>query len=496
MTGTLAETRVEVPVSWWRRKWRSVSFRSGLGAAFIVGIIVSLALFILSAAVFLSLFVSSSVIQISLVNRLADQLQIGIPADEVRIEDPSGLFLDVGFWAVTESDDGAVGAPLSTGGDFDQAVLDASFDDLSLGVALELSEDFDRTGTKTIDGEQWLLIEDVVEIDDVEYVVVTGALGEYSLRSFIGDGLPFLIPVLLVVMAVAGLITSWFTRRALGSVEKMRQEVELISQESLNRRVPATGARDRIDMLAETMNDMLGRLESSTQQQQRFLADASHELRSPVAGLLAQLDVAAAYPERADTAVLIPKLQAEAQRLQLVLDDLLFLSRAEAERSLLPGEPTPVDLGRLIGAELEHQRMMHPQLTIAVEIDGDMAATVVGNERDLQRAVRNLADNASRHAETRVSITVVQDRVAEPDAIVVTVADDGAGIPAEEADKIFDRFVRLDESRARDDGGSGLGLAIVREIAIAHGGSVELVDGPLTGAAFRLRLPAVVSATG
>lgn len=472
-------------MSWLKRKWRSVSFRAGLGAAMIVGVIVALGLFILSAAVFVSLFVSGSLIQISLMDRIEDQLSIGVAPEELQVDTANELFLDEGFWAITTDDGEGEVMAIITGGDFDQRVLDSSFGELNLGIGLEDTRDFDRTGTKTVDGNQWLVIEDAVEVDGTSYTVITGARGEYSLRSFIRDGLPFLIPLLLVVTSVAGLITSWFTRRALGSVEKMRVEVEQITRESLDRRVPTTGARDRIDKLAETMNDMLARLQSSTMQQNQFLADASHELRSPVAGLLAQLDVAAAYPDRADTATLLPKLQSEAQRLQLVLDDLLFLSRSEAERPLRPSPPTPVAMDSLLRAELEHQRMLHPELTF--DREGTTDAVVSGNERDLQRAIRNLADNASRHASERVVLGISREETS----VMITVTDDGQGISAADRDKIFDRFVRLDESRARDAGGSGLGLAIVREIVEANGGAVELVTGEHQGAVFAIRLPVI-----
>lgn len=472
-------------MSWLKRKWRSVSFRAGLGASMVVGIIVAIGLFILSAAFFVALFVSGSIIQISLMDRIEDQLAIGVAPEDVSIDSAGELFLDEGFWAVTRDDGERETIVVAMGGDFDQRVLDSTFDDLNLGIGLEDPRDFDRTGTKTVEGNQWLVIEDAVEVDGVTYTLITGARGEYSIRSFIRGGLPFLIPVLLAVMAVAGLVTSWFTRRALGSVEKMRVEVEQITRESLDRRVPTTGAQDRIDKLAETMNDMLERLQSSTMQQNQFLADASHELRSPVAGLLAQLDVAAAYPDRADTATLLPKLQSEAQRLQLVLDDLLFLSRSEAQRPLQPVPPARVSIESLLAAELAHQRVLRPELTF--DRDGSTDAVVSGNERDLQRAIRNLADNASRHAAARVVLGVA----VEDATVVITVSDDGDGISAEDGDKIFDRFVRLDESRARDAGGSGLGLAIVREIVEANGGTVELVVGEHQGAVFAIRLPAI-----
>jgi signal transduction histidine kinase len=347
---------------WFKRKWRSVSFRSGVGASFIVGIITAAGLFLLSFAVFVSFFISDAAIQVSWMDRIDDQLRLGVAADEIELDGVTNSSLEDAFWAV-QSDDGTI---LSSGGLFEDGVLDAPYTDLDGAVGLDgLNEerDFDVSGTKLIGSDQWLVIEDSSTAPETNFTIVTAAKGEYSLHRFIRSGLLFLIPVLLIVMTVAGRITSWFTRRALSSVEKIRTEVEQITQESLDRRVPTTGARDRIHKLADTMNDMLERLESSTIQQNQFLADASHELRSPVAGLLAQLDVAAAYPERADMATLLPKLQNEARRLQLVLDDLLFLSRSEAEGHTTPPAPGSVSIAALLDAEMQRADQMRPDLS-------------------------------------------------------------------------------------------------------------------------------------
>jgi signal transduction histidine kinase len=271
------------------------------------------------------------------------------------------------------------------------------------------------------------------------------------------------------------------TKRALRRVERMRSEVELISQESLDRRLPLVDADDGIDKLAITMNDMLERLERSNDQQQQFLADASHELRSPVAGLLAQLEVAAAYPDRVDATELIPKLRGEAERLQLLVNDLMFLSRSEAGESAALS-PAAVDIDEILSAEVEHQRVVQNDIDISITEPSD--ATVAGNRRDLERALRNLADNAVRHAARSVRIGS-ERRGSE---VVLTVVDDGQGVPDDQAEHIFERFVRLDEARGRDSGGSGLGLAITREIARKHGGDAALVP-TAAGSRFELVLP-------
>ncbi|MGH1490120.1 MAG: sensor histidine kinase [Acidimicrobiales bacterium] len=468
------------------RRWRSVSFRSGLLSALSVGIVASLAFFMLTVLVFILFAVTEAVAETSLVDRAEDQLLLGVAPADLDLESTLDTFdgpRDEGsgaFWVVLS--DGEI---LNSEGVVDQQVLQADFSDSDFTVEIGAPQrPEDLLGIKAVGDREWFYFErQVIVPDGSTYQVVTAYDGTFSLWRFARSSFPVTIPLLLVLMAVAMAVTSWLTRRALRRVEHMRAEVELITQQSLDRRVPTVNASDGIEKLAHTMNDMLGRLESSNAQQNQFLADASHELRSPVAGLLAQLDVATMYPDKVDSTVLLPKLRDEAQRLQLLVDDLLFLSRSEANSDSASDDFSAVDVDGLIAGEAAHQANIDQSVNIVV---GDAAATQVpGNARDLARALRNLVDNAVRHCENEVRI----DAEVTDTEVVIRVADDGPGIATEDEERIFKRFVRLDEARTRDIGGSGLGLAIASEIAASHNGSIRLGKSVIGGATFELALP-------
>lgn len=468
------------------RRWRSVSFRAGLLSALSVGIVASLAFFLLTVLVFILFALTGAVAETSLVDRAEDQLLLGVEPADLDLEStldtlnrPRGEGSDA-FWVVLS--DGDI---LNSDGNVNQDVLQAEFSDNDFATELEAPQrSSDLLGIKTVASRDWFYFErQVVAPDGVTYQVVTAYDGTFSLWSFARSSFPVTIPILLVLMGVAMAVTSWLTRRALRRVEHMRAEVELITQQSLDRRVPTVNASDGIEKLAHTMNDMLGRLESSNAQQTQFLADASHELRSPVAGLLAQLDVATTYPDKVDPKTLLPKLRDEAQRLQLLVDDLLFLGRSEANSGSTTDDFAVLDVDALIDAEVAHQNNIDD--TVRIVVGDSAAAEVSGDPRDLERAFRNLVDNAVRHCESEVRIDA---RVAG-DNVVIRVADDGPGIAAEDEERIFKRFVRLDEARTRDAGGSGLGLAIASEIAVKHHGTIRLVQSDTGGATFELTLP-------
>ncbi|NUP21509.1 MAG: HAMP domain-containing histidine kinase [Streptomyces sp.] len=218
--------------------------------------------------------------------------------------------------------------------------------------------------------------------------------------------------------------------------------------------------------------------------QRRFVSDASHELRSPVATVRQHAEVALAHPERSDTGALAGTVLDEAVRMQRLVDDLLLLARAD-ESALLRGGPRPVDLDDLVLEEVRRLRSASP----APRVDGTAvgAARVTGDEEALRRLVRNLGENAARHARTRVAFELTD---TGDGWVRLAVEDDGPGIPAAERARVFDRFVRLDESRARGAGGAGLGLAIVAEVAGAHRGRVTAgASEGLGGARFTVRLP-------
>jgi signal transduction histidine kinase len=227
------------------------------------------------------------------------------------------------------------------------------------------------------------------------------------------------------------------------------------------------------------MNAMLGRVESAVARQRRFVADASHELRSPLASLRQHAEVAIAHPDRTDTARLAANVLAESLRMQALVEDLLLLARAD--EGTLRARTRPVDLDDLVVAEAERLRGRKD-----VGTPGLTAVRVLGDGAALGRVMRNLGDNAARHARSRVELTVVE-RDGE---VVIAVEDDGPGIGPADRERVFERFVRLDDARARETGGAGLGLSIVEEIVRAHGGRVAITGSHLGGARLEVHLPA------
>ncbi|GAB2600612.1 hypothetical protein Aab01nite_64950 [Paractinoplanes abujensis] len=289
---------------------------------------------------------------------------------------------------------------------------------------------------------------------------------------------PLLVGVPLLVLLVGG--TTWVVAsRALAPVERIRREVEAITGDRLDRRVPEPPSRDEIGRLARTMNRMLGRLQDSRDRQRAFVADASHELRSPVAGIRQVAEVAQAHPAALPDGELAATVLEESARLQRLVDQLLLLTRADDGGSGRSAHD--VDLDDLALAEAKRVS----RTGVKVDTAGVGAGRVRGDAAALAQVVRNLTDNAARHATARMAVAVRES----PDAVELTVDDDGPGIPPDQRERVFDRFVRLDAARARDDGGSGLGLAIVRTIVTAHGGTVSASSSALGGACFTVRFP-------
>ncbi|GAA2350437.1 HAMP domain-containing sensor histidine kinase [Streptomyces cuspidosporus] len=286
-----------------------------------------------------------------------------------------------------------------------------------------------------------------------------------------------------VAPAAAGLVLfvaalTWLlVGRALRPVAAIREEFTEITERDLHRRVPVPRARDEIFRLARTMNATLDRLHQAMTRQRQFVADASHELRSPIAAVRAQLELALARPSRTDWPTVVHKALQDTGRLQAVASDLLLLARLDAQET---PPRTPVDLAALAAEEVRR----HPGTVGAG--DGDVRPAVVhGSRVQLSRLLTNLTDNARRHARTTVSVGVrVRDGMAE-----VSVDDDGPGIPEADRERVFERFTRLDGARARQEGGTGLGLAIAKDIAHAHGGTLTVHNSPHGGARLLLRLP-------
>jgi signal transduction histidine kinase len=287
------------------------------------------------------------------------------------------------------------------------------------------------------------------------------------------------IPGLLALVV----LTTWlFMGRALRPVESIRREVADISAHDLHRRVEMPDSDDEIFRLAETMNAMLGRLDASSQRQRRFISDASHELRSPVSSLRAVAEVANEYPNSTTLQDFATTVLAEEKRLEGLVEDLLVLARADENRLVQSSEP--VDLDDLV---LEEASRLRAASKLTIDTSKVSAARVQGDSGSLRRAIRNVADNAMRHAISRVAFEVSSDETWAR----VTVVDDGEGVPQSDRHRIFERFIRLDVARDRDSGGNGLGLAIVTEIIDAHKGRVTVSDAVGRGACFELTIPTV-----
>lgn len=314
---------------------------------------------------------------------------------------------------------------------------------------------------------------------DGSFTVISGATLEsvaestQAITGIVVVGIPLLLLLLgAVVWRVIG--------RALAPVEGIRAEVEAISAQELHRRVPDPSGTDEIARLAATMNRMLARLEAGQARQRRFVSDASHELRSPVASIRQHAEVALSHPNETGSQELAEVILEENLRLQRLVEDLLLLTKVDEGRLRLRAEP--VDLDDIVFAEAERARTTE---NLRIDTGAVSAGRVSGDLEQLERLIRNLLHNATRHARETVALSL---RGGDGE-VVLTVDDDGAGIAVADRERVFERFVRLEEARDRDSGGSGLGLAIVAEIAAAQGATVAVLDGPLGGARLQVRFP-------
>jgi signal transduction histidine kinase len=322
-----------------------------------------------------------------------------------------------------------------------------------------------------------------------------GCMTVFSYKVYQPDGIWLLyvaVPVvpwygdstaLFLVISSSLLITAMVTAgtfgdltRAMGPVNAIRRELAEITATGLDRRVPVPRKFEEIMLLAETANATLDRLEGAYQQLRQFTSDASHDLRSPITAMRAQLEEARMYPQDTDWPKMTDAVLAGVDRLQAIVTDLLTLARLDARAPLTRNS---TDLGQLVRAELDRR-------TYRREIVKDLREDLFINCDWLRitRVLVNLLDNAERHATSQITVIV---RADGPEA-TLEVIDDGAGIAVEHREMVFDRFTRLDASRDRDAGGTGLGLAIAREIAEAHQGTLTIQDSE-RGARFVLRLP-------
>jgi signal transduction histidine kinase len=327
---------------------------------------------------------------------------------------------------------------------------------------------------------------------DGPYLVVTthtgtprGAWSVHALGSLAGSEAPraelrtqvwLTLPSLAVLVGVLTWLLTW---RTLRPVEAVRAETSEIVTRRPGHRLKGRHARGDTAPLARTINQVLDRLDASAWRQRRFVADASHELRSPLASIQTQLEVALAHPELADWPATAREIEQEVAKLQRTVDDLLLLARMDEDT---PPRHDLVDLDELVLAEAMRAR---ERGRVEVDVDRVSGARIQGDPDQLTRVVRNLVGNAERHADRRVRLEL---RMLDGQAELVVV-DDGSGIPPADRERVFQRFTRLDEDRGRRRGGAGLGLAIAREVVRAHGGAIWVTDAPGGGARLVVRLP-------
>ena len=344
------------------------------------------------------------------------------------------------------------------------------------------------SSTRTLDSvldkkDHFLFVTRTVPSTNAPLVVVVGAPlddvadSTRSLARSLLLGGPF-------VLALLAALVWWLVGRTLRPVESIRVGVSEIGGSDLHRRVPVPRGDDEVARLARTMNDMLERVESSAERQQRFVADASHELRSPLTRIRSELEVDLAHPGGADPSVTHRSVLEEVDTLQRLVDDLLLLARADGvDVGPGSGPAVVVDLDDLVLDEAH--RAAGAASGVEVDSSSVSPARVRGDARALGRAVRNVVENATRHAASRVVVSLVaRDRRA-----VLRVADDGPGIPDDRADEVFERFTRLDHARSGPEGGTGLGLAIAKDLVERHHGTIAVDRSHHPGACLVITLP-------
>jgi signal transduction histidine kinase len=332
---------------------------------------------------------------------------------------------------------------------------------------------------------------------DDPYVVVVGGVSSSGTRYRVVVAIPIgaqqesvrtalslLLLGIPLLMLLVGVATWVLVGRTLRPVERIRRRVSEIGGSTVGERLPVPATDDEIARLAVTMNGMLQRLDEAYRTQHRFVADASHELRSPLSTLAASVELARTDPSGDMWHELAPLIDREIHRMTRLVADLLLL--AKADELGVPVRLEDVDLDDVLEAEVRRLRAV-ADLTVERDV---APVRVTADAARLGQVVTNLGDNAARHARSTVRLSLSTEGVDGASVAIVRVDDDGPGVPEADRERVFERFVRLDDSRDRAQGGSGLGLAIVREVVRAHGGTVRIVTSPLGGCRVELRLPA------
>lgn len=450
-----AESRVNSRLFRWAG---SIPARAGVLAAlaaFVAGMLISIAAF---AALYVSLHVNISQ---SLQSRM-NELTAMSPTASITEETGAGIDLVALFdEKALLKENSSVGTATFPDGLFGKIPDD--------GTAHSVADISAR-------GTEFHALAQKIHRGDQTYLLVVGIESDKDRDFYLATA-----SILAVLTPLFALLTGWLTARLVRSslrpVEQIRTEVERISSADLGRRVPVPNTSDEISALATTMNGMLNRLDDAQQTQVRFIGDASHELRSPIATISGLVEIAQITEDPIDMDTINGILAPETARMQKLVDDLL--AAASAQKSSAPREE--IDLDDIVFTEKQRLVSLHPELTITTEI---APARVLGVHHGLTRALRNLTDNALKYCDQRISMSLT----TSGSHAVLRVEDDGPGVPDSAKAAVLTRFGRVDAARDRASGGAGLGLSIVSDIVAGHGGAIDVKDSELGGALFEITL--------
>jgi heavy metal sensor kinase len=310
----------------------------------------------------------------------------------------------------------------------------------------------------------------------------------YEMLDDLQWGAAIASPFLLLAACAGGY---WMSGRALRPVREITRAAERIEARNLSDRLPLSGTGDELDRLSATLNGMFGRLEESFRRVTQFTADASHELRTPVAVIRATAEVARGKPRsEPEYAQALDRILAESERITRLIEDLMLLARADAGADGI--SLAPMDLARVVEEACREARVLAEAAGLRLTLAGTAAAAVRGDEHALHRLTAILLDNAVKYTPRGGEVTVRLR--AEAGMAVVEVRDTGIGIAGEDLPHIFERFYRASKDRSRATGGTGLGLAIARWIAERHAGEIAVESRPGAGSVFALRIPLDASA--
>ncbi|TMR27390.1 sensor histidine kinase [Actinomadura geliboluensis] len=371
----------------------------------------------------------------------------------------------------------------------------------------DLREHIDRPFTvRGTGGSQWRILAEPIP-------------GGIIVLAFSMDEVDRTVQRLVVIDAIVGLLVLgvlvalgvWVVRASLRPLAAVEETAGAIAAGDLSRRVPQADPRTEMGRLGRSLNTMLGQIEAafgaraeseaaarrseetalrSEERMRRFIADASHELRTPLTAIrgFAEFYRQGAARSPAELDRLIGRIEETASRMGLLVEDLLLLARLDRQR---PIERRPVDLLAVAADSVQEARVLAPERKIDLSVEGGLAYQVRGDEPRLRQVLGNLLSNAIAHTPegTPVDVRLQPGTLRGGPAAVIAVADQGPGLSAEQAERVFERFYRADEARSRDYGGAGLGLAIVAALVAAHEGIVEADSTPGGGATFRVVLP-------